>query len=101
MQPTQTTPERDPYLWKQAKARVGFRMHLRSYLIVNVGLWLLWAVINFTARESHDGTLYPWPIWTTLGWGIGLAAHYFSVFYGSSEKSMIESEYEKLKNRQY
>ena len=100
MESIQTSPERDPFLWRQAKARVGFRMHLRTYLIVNVGLWLLWAVISITAREPHDGWLYPWPIWTTLGWGIGLAAHYFSVYHGASEKSMIEAEYEKLKNRQ-
>lgn len=96
------TPEtpRDPFLWKQAKARVGFRLHLRAYLIVNLGLWLLWALIQFSADAPRNGLGYPWPIWTTLGWGIGLATHYVSVFYGSSERSMIEREYEKLRSQQ-
>jgi len=90
---------RDPYLWKQAKARVGFKMHLRSYLIVNAALWLIWAVLGFLNTNSNwDGFRYPWPIWTTLGWGIGLTSHYFSVYVrGNRERDMVEREYEKLK----
>ncbi|RYZ32411.1 MAG: 2TM domain-containing protein, partial [Sphingobacteriales bacterium] len=38
-----------------------------------------------------------WPLWTTLGWGIGLISHYFSVYHGFNEKNLAEREYEKLK----
>lgn len=97
METIQTTPDRDPYLWKQAKARVGFRMHLRSYFIVNAGLWLIWAFTTFAFRaDGHSGTIFPWPIFPMLGWGIGLASHYFGVFRGGNERTMIEEEYQKL-----
>lgn len=100
LQSTPITPERDPYLWKQAKARVGFRMHLRSYLIVNAGLWLIWAISNVSVQSSgHIGLLFPWPLFPMLGWGIGLASHYFSVFRGGNERDLIEREYQKLASR--
>ena len=89
--------ERNPYLWKQAKARVGFRMHLRSYAIVNTGLWLLWAFTTFAFHSyTRADFVFPWPIFPMLGWGIGLASHYFHVYRGGNERSMIEEEYQKL-----
>ncbi len=99
METTENTPQRDPYLWKQAKARVGFRIHLQSYLIINGGLWLIWAFSNFIVNNlDHAGTLFPWPIFPMLGWGIGLTTHYFTVFRGN-ERDMIEKEYQKLVNQ--
>jgi Domain of unknown function (DUF1707)/2TM domain len=38
----------------------------RTYLAVMALLWLIWLV---------TGAGYPWPIWPTLGWGIGVAGH--------------------------
>lgn len=100
METTSATPNRDPYLWKQAKARVGFRMHLNSYLIVNAGLWLIWAATTFAFRaDGHSGLIFPWPIFPMLGWGIGLASHYFHT-YRSSGHNMIEAEYQKLVRQQ-
>ncbi|AEI46511.1 2TM domain-containing protein [Runella slithyformis] len=87
--------QRDPKLWKMAKARAAFKSHLYVYLFVNTGLWSLWAFGLLWSRS----TSYPWPIWTTLGWGIGLVSHYFSA-YTYNEKNMIEREYQKLLNRQ-
>lgn len=101
MEPTQNTPDRDAYLWKQAKARVGFRMHLRSYLIVNAGLWLIWAFTTFAfGSAGYRHWIFPWPIFPMLGWGIGLASHYTHVYRGGSERSMIEEEYQKLLSQQ-
>lgn len=31
-------------LWKEAKARADFKIHLTVYLIINSGLWALWLV---------------------------------------------------------
>ena len=99
MKSLQHLTNRDPYLWKQAKARVGFRMHLRSYLISNAGLWLIWAVSSFPFGSSVHGA-FPWPVFVTIGWGIGLVSHYVHVYRGSDERPIIEKEYQKLVNQQ-
>ncbi len=94
-------PQHDPILWKQAKARVGFQMHLRTYLIINAGLWLIWALTNYAfRRDNAEGLVFPWPLFPMLGWGIGIASHYFTVYWGNGEKNMIEQEYQKLLSRQ-
>ena len=98
MKSIQHTTDRDPHLWKQAKARVGFRMHLRSYLIVNAGLWLIWAISSF-AFGSSVYRVFPWPIFAMVGWGIGLASHYIHVYRGGDERSVLEEEYQKLVNQ--
>ncbi|WP_080240637.1 2TM domain-containing protein [Spirosoma rigui] len=89
--------QRDPHLWKQAKARVGFRMHFRSYLVINAGLWLIWALSTSFLSGSFTKQLFPWPLFAMLGWGIGLAMHYVSVYnWAGKERSMAEQEYQKL-----
>ena len=55
---------------KRAAAEVGFYAHLMSYL----------GVIAFLALINLFTTRYPWFIWPTLGWGIGLFSHYMAVF---------------------
>jgi hypothetical protein len=52
---------------KDARARVEFRDHLRSYLAVMALLVAIWAVSDLGG--------YFWPIWPMLGWGIGIASH--------------------------
>lgn len=97
----QTTQERDEFLWKQAKKRVGFKMHLRSYLIVNAGLWLIyllsdgWTLSNANFRGAH----FPWPLFAMIGWGIGLVSHYLSAYSTNNERSQVEREYEKLRQQ--
>ena len=55
---------------RRARAEVGFYTHLMSYL----------GVIAFLALINLLTTRYPWFVWPTLGWGIGLFAHYMAVF---------------------
>jgi len=83
---------KDPHLWRIAKKRASFKEGLYSYLIINAFLWALW---YFTS----DGDWYgiPWPVWSTLGWGIGVAFQYFEAYYGNKNE-LAEKEYEKLKN---
>jgi hypothetical protein len=40
----------------------------------------------------------PWPVWSMLGWGIGLLFQYLNA-YGGGKKDLEEKEYEKLKNK--
>lgn len=77
-------------LWKEAKARADFKIHFTIYLIINGGLWLLWL---FTGGVDS----YPWPVWPSIGWGIGLIANYFTVY---RFNRTAEKEYEKLKREQ-
>lgn len=95
------TPEstRDPILWKQAKERVGFQAHLRTYLIINAGLWLIYLLTSLSSGPK-GGFYFPWPLFPMLGWGIGLASHYLAVYRSPNQRSQIEKEYEKLKNQQ-
>lgn len=92
---TETPNEKDPVLWKQAKKRVAFRRHLFSYIIINGFIWALWF---FTGREE-EGNGFPWPVWPTAGWGIGLAFNFYDTYFGK-RTGAVEREYDKLKNKQ-
>jgi len=83
--------EKDNQLWRQAQARVSFKKHLLSYILVNlmlVGIWFF---------SGNDYNQYFWPKWPLLGWGIGIISHYLQTYQSSSIFS-AEKEYEKLKN---
>lgn len=87
----QPAPEgKDPALWEIAQKRASFKSHLLTYIIVNTFLWGLW---YFSSGRSHG--IFPWPIWPTLGWGIGLAFHYAGAYVFPRSNS-VEKEYEKL-----
>ncbi|CAN5703969.1 hypothetical protein BH10ACT3_BH10ACT3_07370 [soil metagenome] len=51
----------------RVQAKRAFTAGLATYVIINVFLWILWAVTN----DGDGGT--PWPLWVTLGWGFGMA----------------------------
>ncbi len=53
------------------KARKGFRIHLLAFVLVTPAIWLVW---YFT------GESYPWPLWSTPAWAVGLLFHYLGVF---------------------
>lgn len=103
----QPAPEgKDPELWEIAQKRASFKNHAVAYIIVNAFLWAVWF---FTGNHHHEGFdiidfdsyrhNYPWPIWTTIGWGIGLAFH-FAGAYVFPRTNAVENEYQKLKNQQ-
>jgi hypothetical protein len=90
----QPVPEgKDPILWEIAQRRASFKSHALAYLIVNLFLWGLWF---FNAKDNNSS--YPWPIWSSLGWGIGLAFH-FAGAYVFPKANSVEKEYEKLTNK--
>lgn len=92
------TPASDEELRARAEARVkareDFRMHALIYVLVNAFLWVLW----FTADGLATGGI-PWPAYASIGWGIGLIAHWWSV-YGvndSRREAEIEREMRRLR----
>jgi hypothetical protein len=82
---------RNAELWRKAKKRAAFKIHLRSYLIVNAGLWLL-----YFATSYPDFKIIPWPVFPMLGWGIGLFSHYFTAYGNLDENTLAQREYDKL-----
>jgi hypothetical protein len=78
---------------RRADAKIGFRRHLMAYAIVNAGLL---AINVVTSRD------YYWFIWPMMGWGIGIVAHWASVYLdddGTMRERAIEAEIEKLRKR--
>ena len=94
---TEQQSPRDEALWKVAKKRVNFRRTFFSYILINIFLWTIW----FFTDNDHQFTMHnlPWPVWVTLGWGIGIAFQ-FSDAYLFSRSDAAEREYQKLKNKQ-
>ena len=71
-----TTPEqRREQALRRLKKRRDFRAHLTSYVVVNTALWGIWAVIGATS-----GSWFPWPVFVSLAWGIGLAMNAWEVY---------------------
>lgn len=86
----------DKRLWKLARKRADFKKGLAVYLAVNV---LLWAVWWFTLGRQVGVNASTWPIYVTLGWGIGVVVAYIDA-YGGNGQSLAEREYERLKSRE-
>lgn len=84
--------QKDEALWKMAKTRVAFRWSFATYFIVNAMLVVIWF---FTSGVGS----YFWPIWSMMGWGVGIAFQYFHAFHGDTYTS-TQNEYEKLKRQQ-
>jgi hypothetical protein len=82
---------RDEKLYEEAEARVNFRTHAKTYVIVNLLIWGFW---YFTRAQDGNYDGY-WPIYPTLGWGFGLFSHYMGVY--TNNRSAVEKEYKKLK----
>jgi len=87
--------QRDPYLWQKAKARARFHSHLLTYLTVNATLWVIWALTD----RQHNGGI-PWPIWSTVFWGIGLVARGVAAYGGYNQAQRAQREYDRLVRRQ-
>jgi hypothetical protein len=76
---------------RRADLKLGFRAHLIAYLIVNVGL------VAMNLIQTPNG--YFWAIWPIIGWGLGLAAHYVTVFHFASSvrERAVEAELRRLR----
>lgn len=88
----QTPPDKDPRMWDLAQRRASFKKHFATYIVINIFLWLIW---YFTGRNDDNNNGFPWPIWSTLGWGVGLAFHYINA-YVTPQSNSVDREYEKL-----
>lgn len=95
--PTPTGPAYDARLkeaTRRVQKKINFYRTLTSYVVINGFLWILWMM---------TGVGYPWPIWVSLGWGIGLAFQFLDAFaFGVSDtqrQQMIEDEMRRMGHR--
>ena len=74
-----------------AKARVEFKIHLYTFIVV---MSLLLIIDLLTSPGSI------WFVWPLLGWGIGLIVHALTVYLWSGEPNIKERMIEKeMKNQ--
>lgn len=78
---------------QRADARIGFRKHFIAYVAVNA------ALIAINLLTSPD---YLWFVWPLLGWGIGVVAHFASVYVDdtAARERAVQAEMEKLRQRE-
>ena len=92
MQDYNNTPaDKDPHLWEIAKRRASFKSHFAIYLAMVAFFWIIWW---FAGGHKGDDMGWPWPIWPTVGWGLGVFFHFLGAYV--FKESQTEKEYEKL-----
>jgi hypothetical protein len=87
-----------------AEARIRRRVHalaeffrnLTAYFIVIGGLWVIGWLTGGVRFETPIWMM--WPIFPTLGWGLGLLCHGLSVFTGIFS---LDGEWQERKVREY
>jgi hypothetical protein len=95
-----STSDKDQVLWNMARKRAQFKKHFFTYLVINVFLWIIWFMTDgppghLAVIMSVRDLVSAWPIWTTIGWGIGLLFNYFGAYQGTQDY-MAQKEYDKL-----
>ena len=78
-------------LREQALRRLTKRRELKTHVVVftlvNLTVWGIWAAIAATSGSS-----WPWPLFLTLFWGIGLVMNAWDVYF---RKPITEHELER------
>lgn len=69
---------------RSLRKRRDLRAHAVVYGLVNLAVWAVWLVI---AANTHGW--WPWPIFLTVFWGIGLAMNAWDVYF---RKPITEQE---------
>lgn len=76
---------------KRFKERGGLIQHLMTYIAVNIMLWVFWLI---------TGQGFPWPLFVTGGWGIGLLSHLVDYYHkhgrgARNREAAIDAEVER------
>jgi|MudIll2142460700_1097286.scaffolds.fasta_scaffold384976_2 hypothetical protein len=76
---------------KQAKDKAGFYVHFACYVMVNIGLFIFF-------WNQNPELIIPIMFGPLFGWGIGIIAHFVSIYAGASPQN-IQKEFKKLKEQ--
>ncbi len=74
--------------------RRGFQLDLLMYVVINAIIWVAW----FTLLAPDGG--FPWPLFVSGGWGIGLAAHGLLTYWtlSGADDAAVERELERMRS---
>jgi hypothetical protein len=72
----------------QLRKKRDFRAHVMAYVLVNAMLVVIWAV------TSNGG--FFWPMFSILGWGIGVFFNAWDVYTAPPTETQIRREMERL-----
>ncbi|MFC0778779.1 2TM domain-containing protein [Flavobacterium sp. HJSW_4] len=56
---------------KAHNPKLGFKIHFLAFLLATPIIFLIWYLTD---------TTYPWPLWSTSAWAVGVLFHYLGVF---------------------
>ncbi len=87
--------EEDKVLYAIARKRAAFKKSLFTYFVINIFLWCIW-LFSGGRQYGMSWNALPWPVWVTLGWGVGIAFQWAGA-YLYPRKDTIEDEFQKLK----
>jgi hypothetical protein len=57
--------------------KLGFQIHLLVFLLATPAIWIVWYLTD---------TTYPWPLWSTPAWIVGVLFHYLGIFVFNGKK---------------
>jgi len=87
--------EHEPTMRERAISRLEkkreFHRHLLTYVLINGLLWLIWGLLY-----AAGGTWFPWPVFPTVGWGVGLTFHAWETYKPGFSEKTVQREIEKL-----
>lgn len=81
-------------IYKTASKRVGFKIHLTIFVLVNLFLWVIW-FFTFRKHEELNPVMLNAFLFISIAWLIAVVAHYMIVY--KWNKSLIDKEVEKMK----
>ena len=82
---------------RSVKKRRDLKTHAFAYAVFNLLVWALWII----AAATSDSWGFPWPLFMTLGWGVGLAFNAWDVhFRRPITEAELQREAERLRHLQ-
>lgn len=68
-----------------ANQKKMFTMHTIGFIVVNIILWFMWY-----KGSIGKAFYYPWPIWITSAWLLGLIGHWSATFRNHNDKGVAK-----------
>ncbi len=84
--------------------RREFFQHFVVYVLINLMLWMIYGqslAMTFGIGDAMRSVPFPWPIFVTLGWGIGLVINGFQALTAGSHERAISRAVERERRQLY
>lgn len=78
-------------VYKKAKKRVHFKIHLGFYVLILLFLWLVWI---FIFKNNGDQLFFKSILFLTLAWTLVLAGHFLYAYKWNN--TLVENEIKNL-----